>query len=130
MAVPKLLLAVPLLAAGIFVPGLTSATTLPNRPHVVGMEQDEWDRGTIRLHVGDQLELINNSNFLHVIVPGDKALIKDQHGMPKLGTGTRDLVVMPRGADYQTYQWNTPGTYHVACTLHAAMNLTVVVTPG
>ena len=128
MAVPKALFAVPILAVGIFVPGITAATKLPDRARVVGMEQDEWDRSTIRLHVGDKLEMINNSNFLHVIVPGDKALINDQRGMPKLGSDPRDLVVMPRGADYQTYKWNTPGTYHVTCTLHNAMNLTVVVT--
>jgi plastocyanin len=130
LALPRILIALPLLAAGIFAPGLTAASPLPDRPHVVGMKMTDWDRDNVTLHVGDSLEVINNSNFLHTLAPGANALIKDQAGMPRIGTDSRDLVVMPRGADYQTYTWNTPGTYHLTCTLHNDMTLTVVVLPS
>ncbi len=127
MAVPKFLIAVPLIAAGIFLPGLTSATRLPDSPHVAGMVQTDFANDTITLQVGDRLELDNNSNFLHTIAPGTNALIHYQAGMPLIGTKKLEIVVMPRGKIYLTGRWLRPGVYYLTCTLHAHMNLTVVV---
>jgi plastocyanin len=127
VTVPRLLVAGVILAAGLFAPGLTAATALPDHPHVVGMVQENWDRARITLHTGDRLELVNNSNFLHVVTLGNDGRIERQAGAPRFGD-SRGLVPMPRGAVYWTRPWNTPGLYHVTCTLHTGMNLTVVVT--
>jgi hypothetical protein len=71
MACRRPLFLVPVLIAiiafGLFAPGFTSATTLPNLPHVVGMVQVDYGRDTIILQTGDRPWLVNNSNFLHVI---------------------------------------------------------------
>lgn len=125
MALPKVLYALPVLLVGTFVPGLTHGTRLPDRPNVVGMQQDEFDRSTVVLRVGQRLEFVNNSNFLHVIAAGSDARVAKQAGEPAFGS--RGVVSVPRGTVYQTMSWNKPGTYHVTCALHPEMNLTVIV---
>ena len=126
MRIPRLLYVVPIVAAGLFAPGLTSATTLPHHPHIVGMIQENFSRSHITLHTGDRLEFDNNSNFLHVITLGHQGRIEREPGAPIFG-GRSWLVTMWRGRVYTTPPWDTPGVYHVTCTLHTGMNLTVVV---
>ena len=62
-----------------------------------------------------------------VVAPGEDARVDDTSLAPRFGA--RDVVSVPRGKVYQTLTWNTPGTYHLTCTLHPEMNLTVVVAP-
>jgi len=113
-------------AAGLFAPGLSAATRLPKLAHVVGMVQMDYDRDVIYLQTGDRLWLVNDSNFLHVITLGTDGRIAHEAGAPHIG-GRLGLEVMPHGKTYETPPWNTPGTYYMTCTLHAFMNLTVVV---
>jgi len=130
MALPRVLVAVPILivAAGLFAPGLTSATAQPKGQHTVGMVQTDFGRDTITLQAGQRLELVNNSNFLHVVTLGAAGKIESERGAPTFGRIHGDgLVVMPRGAAYLTRPWNVPGVFHVTCTIHTYMNLTVVV---
>ena len=130
MAAPRALLAVPvlagILAVGLAAPGFTSATPLPHLQHVVGTVQVDYDREAIVLHTGDRLWIVNNSNFLHVITLGYNSLIEREPGAPHIGNAL-GLEVMPHGTRYHTQPWNTPGVYHLTCTLHAHMNLTVIV---
>ncbi len=128
MAVTRLLFAVPILivAAGMFAPGFTSATPLPEGPNVVGMVQAGFSRDSITLHAGDRLELANTSNFLHVVTLGWNSLMEREPGAPRFG-GRWGLASMPHGAVYLTRPWDVPGVYHLTCTLQAAMNLTVMV---
>jgi plastocyanin len=128
VAVPKVLYALPILLIGGLVPGLTHGTALPHRPNLVGMQQDDFTRDTIVIHVGEQLEFYNNSNFLHVIAAGSNARVARPAGEPLFGL--RGVISVPRGSVYQTMSWNRPGTYHVTCTLHPNMNLTVIVLPA
>jgi plastocyanin len=127
LALPRILLVVPLLAVGAFAPGLSASIPLPDRPNLVGMEQESFNHDQVTLHVGETLELFNDSNFLHVVAPGEDARVDDTSLAPRFGA--RDVVSVPRGKVYQTLTWNTPGTYHLTCTLHPEMNLTVVVAP-
>jgi len=125
MAVPRVVWAVPIILAGWFATGFTHDVKVPNRPGMVGMEQEEFDRTTVHLRVGERLELFNNSNFLHVVAVGRDARVTKAEGAP--GFGPRGVVSVPRGDGYRTLSWNTPGTFHVTCTLHPEMNLTVIV---
>lgn len=127
MGVPKVLYLAPILAAGLFAPGLTSASSLPQNQHAVGMVQENFDRSTITLRAGERLELANNSNFLHVLILGADGRFAREPGAPAFGD-SQGLLPMPRGRVYRTPPWTTPGIYHVTCTLHTGMNLTVVVT--
>ncbi|GAA2043806.1 hypothetical protein GCM10009839_53950 [Catenulispora yoronensis] len=129
MAVPRILFALPLLVLGAAAPALAHTTAAPaDAPNLVGMRQEDFSKDTVTLHVGDTLKLFNDSNFLHVVAPGEDARVADQAGEPRFGA--RDVVSVPRGTAYQTMTWGAPGTYHVTCTLHPEMNLTVIVLPS
>lgn len=128
MAVPRILFAVPFLVLGAAAPALAHTTPAPSgHSNLVGMRQESFSTDTVTLHVGEPLQLFNDSNFLHVVAPGQDARVADQPGEPRFGS--RDVVSVPRGTAYQTLTWGAPGTYHVTCTLHPDMNLTVVVLP-
>jgi plastocyanin len=128
VAVPRILFAVPFLVLGAAAPALAHTTSAPaDRSNLVGMRQESFSKDTVTLHVGEPLELFNDSNFLHVVAPGQDARVSDQAGEPRFGA--RDVVSVPRGTAYQTLTWGAPGVYHVTCTLHPDMNLTVVVLP-
>ena len=73
--VPRFVLAVPFVVLGALLPGLTSEEPLPRRPNLVGMEQVAFDRDVITIHQGQQIQFVNNSNFLHVLAPGDRARV-------------------------------------------------------
>jgi plastocyanin len=120
------LLVAGVIAVGLFVPGLTSAFAVPKGPDVVGMVQTDFNRGTITLRAGQRLELVNNSNFLHVVTLGWNGKIEPQRGAPRFG-GYSGLVTMPHGRVFWTPPWTTPGVYYVTCTIHTDMNLKVVV---
>lgn len=125
MAVPRFVLAVPFVAFGALAPSLTDGDPVPRRPNLVGMEQVTFDRDVISIRPGQQIEFVNNSNFLHVIGPGDHARVSDDPGVPSFGTDK--VRSMPRGDPFLTAPWETPGTYEITCTLHPEMNLEVVV---
>jgi plastocyanin len=126
MSLPRFLIATPFVVLGAVLPGLTHHEPLPRRPNLVGMEQVTFDRDEITINDGDQIEFVNNSNFLHVIGPGDRARIDGEADVPSFGSD--DVRTMPRGDPYVTEPWTKPGTYQLTCTLHPEMNLRVVVT--
>jgi plastocyanin len=123
------LLVAGVIAVGLFLPGLTSAFAVPKGPDVVGMVQTDFNLDTITLHAGQRLELVNNSNFLHVVTLGWNGKIEQEPGAPRFG-GYGGLVTMPHGRVFWTPPWTTPGVYYVTCTIHADMNLEVVVVGG
>lgn len=125
MAVSKIVVAVPFVLVGAVAPGLTRHEPLPRRPNLVGMEQVAFDRDAITIREGQQIQFVNNSNFLHVIAPGDHARVSDDAGVPSFGPDS--VRSMPRGDPFVSGPWDTPGTYQLTCTLHPAMNLEVVV---
>jgi plastocyanin len=123
--VSKIVLAVPLVALGALAPGLTSEDPLPRRPNLVGMEQVDFDRDVIVIRAGQQIQFVNNSNFLHVLAPGDRARVSDGAGMPSFGPD--NVRSMSRGDPFVTGPWTEPGSFDLTCTLHPEMNLEVVV---
>lgn len=125
MAIPRFVFAVPFVVFGAVAPSLTDEDRLPRRPNLVGMEQVTFDRDVINIRPGQQIEFVNNSNFLHVIGPGDHARVTDDPGVPAFGPD--QVRSMPRGDPFLTASWDTPGTYEITCTLHPEMNLEVVV---
>jgi plastocyanin len=125
VVIPKFVVAIPFVVLGALAPGLTSEKPLPRRPNLVGMEQVKFDRDVIRIRQGQQIQFVNNSNFLHVLAPGDRARVSDVAGVPSFGPD--DLRSMPRGDPFVTGSWDEPGSYDLTCTLHPEMNLKVVV---
>jgi plastocyanin len=127
MPMPKILIAVPLIALGAFLPGATEAALDQSAASTIGMKQETFDRSTVTIRRGSQLQLVNNSNFLHVIAPGHRARVTPVQGAPMLGVN--NVRTMPRGEPFITEAWDTTGTFQMTCTLHPEMNLDVVVEP-
>ena len=125
MRFPAILMVVPLLGAAVLLPVLNA--DLPNPlPGQIGMTEEGYSVETVTIKVGEPLTFINNSHFLHVLTPGLDAHTENQAGMPAMDDayGTH---VSETGNVYTTQVWNTPGTYHLTCTLHPEMNIDVVV---
>ena len=127
MPFPRVALAVPFIVVGALAPGLSSAEPLPRRSNLVGMEQVGFDRDEVTIHQGQQLQFVNDSNFLHVIAPGENARVTEDSGVPSFGPD--DVRSIPRGDPFVTGPWTEPGSYDITCTLHPEMNLHVTVAP-
>jgi plastocyanin len=127
MRLPAVLLLVPALGAAFLLSASNGHQSGPS-PGQVGMTQEDYSTPKVTIKVGEPLTFINNSHFLHVLVPGTDARTVDQAGMPPMDDayGTH---VSEAGNVYTTKRWNLPGTYHLTCTLHPEMNIDIVVVP-
>jgi plastocyanin len=127
MRFPAVLLVVPVIGAGLLLPVFHPDVADP-APGQVGMTEEDYSTETVTIKVGEPLTFINNSHFLHVLTPGTDSQTMDQAGMPGMDDAY-DTHVSEAGNVYTTRAWNTPGTYHLTCTLHPEMNVDVVVAP-
>jgi plastocyanin len=127
MRFPAVLLVIPALAGALLLSGFEADSPDPP-PGQVGMSEEEFSTPTVTIKVGEPLTFINNSHFLHVLTPGTDSQTMDQAGMPGMDDAY-DTHVSEAGSEYTTRAWNTPGTYHLTCTLHPEMNVDVVVAP-
>jgi plastocyanin len=123
MALPRILLAVPLLAAGILLPAAGSDPT-PPAAGVLGMEHEAFTTDQVTVKCGDTLPMVNDSRFVHIIGPGQGGLLTDApKGVP---VTTRKLV--ETNDSYTTGKWTVPGQYFLTCSVHPEMTVKVVVT--
>jgi plastocyanin len=124
-AVPPIFVVVPGILAGIFVPAVIVTTPKPAPPNTVGMSFMDFSKDVVTLHRGERLTLVNSSRNIHAIGPGeDGQIVSHVRGEPLTG-----YHMMETNAVYTTGAWLIPGTYHVTCSIHPMMNLTVVVLP-
>jgi plastocyanin len=122
-AVPRILLVVPGILAGIFVPAAIVSTPKPAPPNTVGMVNMDFSKDTVYLHRGQSLTFVDSSHNIHVIGPGQNGqIVSGVRGEP-----LRAFHLMTTNAVYKTGPWMTPGTFYVTCGVHPTMNLTVVV---
>jgi plastocyanin len=123
MAFPRILLAVPLVAAGIFLP---AANSDPPRPAagVLGMRHEKFSADTVTVRCGDTLTMQNNSRWAHIIGPGQKGLLDPPSA--QIPVPRRELT--ETGDVYTTGAWSTPGTFYLTCSVHPKMTVKVVVT--
>lgn len=124
-ALPRILFAVPGILAGILVPTVIVSAPKPAPPDTVGMTFMDFSKDTVYLHQGQLLTLVNSSRNIHAVGPGQNGQIVSQvRGEPMTG-----YHLMETNAVYKIGPWLTPGTFHVTCSIHPTMNLTVVVLP-
>jgi plastocyanin len=125
MKVPRVLFGVPLLVVGMVAPpAVAHPTAAP--PGAVGMGHEKFSEKTVTIHRGETLRFVNDSGWLHVIGPGDDGRFGDEAGAPALGS--RGAFISESGDSFTSGPWNNPGTYHITCSLHPEMNITVIVT--
>ena len=123
--VPRILFVIPGILAGILIPTVIVTAPKPAPPNTVGMAFMDFSKDVVTLHTGDHLILVNSSRNIHVVGPGQNGqIVSAVRGEPLTG-----FHLMETNAVYNTGPWLTPGTYHVTCSVHPMMNLTVVVVP-
>ena len=107
--------------------GGTSSSEGSNNPNTVKLEGATFATSSITISKGSTITFVDDSNngALHILVIGQNGQQESEQGTPDFGglSGER----MNIGDTWTTQPWNTVGTYHVACTIHSTMNLTVIV---
>jgi plastocyanin len=123
MGLPKVLLAVPLLLAGMYLPALGSTPAAP-AAGVLGMDHEVFATDKVTVKCGETLPMVNNSRWVHIIGPGrDGRLTPAPAGVP---VASRELV--ETNGTYTTGVWDAPGDYYLTCSVHPEMTVEVVVT--
>jgi plastocyanin len=121
MAVPRVLLAVSLLAAAVILPAAGAAPTQPPAG-AIGMDHEGFTSKAVTVSCGETVTLVNNSRWVHIIGAGQNGRLADTNGVPMLGRR-----LMETNNVYTTGPWNTPGTYYLTCSVHPEMTVKVVV---
>ncbi|MGI8523109.1 MAG: cupredoxin domain-containing protein [Geodermatophilaceae bacterium] len=121
MPLPRILLVVPLLFAGAFLPAFGPEPDAPPAG-ALGMSHYDYTSESVTVQVGDTLTLANNSRWAHTVGAGRGGSVRDAAGVPLTGftlMQTNDIVT--------TGRWNTPGTFYLTCSVHPDMTVKVVV---
>lgn len=116
-----------LLALGLSLLAACSLDSGPTAPNTVAMGGATFNPTSITIKKGVQLTFMDEqSGSPHVLVNGQGGDYQPENGAPDFG-GKDGHSIQP-GQSWSTPPWTMPGTYHVTCTIHPNMNLTVTVT--
>jgi len=123
MAFPRILLVVPLLVAGVYLPAAGAAPTKAPAG-TLGMVHEAFASKEVNVKCGNSLTMVNDSRWVHIIGPGrNGTLTPAPAGVPvvrRQQMETNDV--------FTTGAWDTPGTYYLTCSVHPEMTVKVVVT--
>jgi plastocyanin len=95
-------------------------------PDAIVMTSNAFEPPAHAIKQGDTVTFKNETTgALHILVLGEKGLAKAEPGAPDIGgsAGHRS----ERGDVWTTPAWSTAGSYHITCTVHPAMTLTINV---
>ena len=124
VALPRILLVIPGLVAGLLLPAIGDPPKTPPA-NAVGMDAEVFDRSELTVDRGARLTLVNNSRVVHVIGPGrDGRVVSPTPGMPRLGS-----PLLETDSVEMTDAWERPGTYYLTCSVHPKMTIKVMVAP-
>ncbi len=122
MALPRILLALPLIVAGAFLPA-AGAAPAKAPAGAVGMSHEDFTTKEVRIHRGQTLTFVNDSRYMHIIGPGRDGTLAEADGEPM-----HRRVLMPANASYTTPPFGVTGTYYITCSMHPEMTVKVTVT--
>lgn len=112
------------MALSIAMLGLLGACGSSNQ-NQVHMNETSFVEKSITIQKGESVTLVNDSPAIHVIENGSwvdgMQLPKDESGAPQIHASVDGNVSQIIGP------FNTAGTFHLYCTVHPDMNLTVIV---
>ena len=114
----------------ILIGAISPSTTTPTISAASGeptvhMGASSFLQSSVTVPKGSKLLLVDNGSFLHILANGSW-----QNGTPKpaneAGAPTVNNVQVT-GGSIEVGPFNTAGTYHIYCTVHPGMELTVIV---
>lgn len=102
-----------------------SSTASVNGEPVVHMGVSNFAQSSVTVPKGSKLKLIDDGSFLHILSNG---VWENNTPHPAAEAGAPAVRnVQVNGNSVEIGPFNTAGTFHIYCTIHAAMNLTVIV---
>jgi plastocyanin len=101
----------------------TSTSASPNEVHTVGTS---FAQPSITIAKGSTLTLVDDDSMMHIITNGSwvNGVAKAAH---ESGAPLVSNLQLNGNSKQQIGPFTMAGTYHLYCTLHLGMNLTVIV---
>lgn len=117
------------LMVGLLLTVLVAACTIQNAGAPTGptvhMGATDFIEHSVTLHKGDTLTLVDDTTSVHIITNGSWV---NGVAQPAKEPGAPSVNLQFNGNDSATIgPFNTAGTFHLYCTIHQNMNLTVIV---
>jgi plastocyanin len=107
-------------------PQTGAASTGPNGEPAVHMTADNFAQNVVLVPTGSQLLIVSDSSVEHILDYGRWDATGAPH--PLLEPGAPPLQQMDMtGGSMEIGPFTTAGVYHLYCTIHRGMNLTIVV---
>jgi plastocyanin len=101
-----------------------SSASAPSIP-TVHMNDTNFVQSSVTIPKGSQLELVDDAAVIHIIMNGSWV---NGAAQPKIEPGAPTVSQQFTGNDtHDVGPFNTAGTFHLYCTVHTGMNLTVIV---
>lgn len=102
----------------------SSATTFNGMP-AVHMGLTSFVQSSVTIPKGSKLALVDDGQYTHILSNGSW-VNNAQRPAVEAGAPTVSNVTV-NGGDIEIGPFNTSGTFHIFCTVHQGMNLTVIV---
>ena len=103
----------------------TTPTSSSNDPNTVHLEQVTFEPNSITIKKGEKITLVSDPAYVHYIENGTW---ENDVQKPNIEPGAPKVEAQINGGESKTFgPFNTAGTFHLYCTLHNGMNLTVIV---
>src|SRR5579859_4751613 len=107
-------------------PSTSAASTTTNGEPTVHMSATDFVQNVVLVPKGVKLRLVDDGNVEHVLRNGFwKADGAPESGVEPGAPVVRDVTV--NGGSIEVGPFATAGVYHIYCTIHSQMNLTIVV---
>ncbi len=99
-----------------------------NNPNTIDMVATSFSPTKITINQGATITFLDDSDngATHFLVTGTNGEQQSETGTPPGFNGLGGHR-MEAGDVWTTTPWNTIGTFHVTCTVHPVMNLTIIV---
>jgi hypothetical protein len=107
-------------------PQSTSATTNQNGEPTVHMSVTSFVQNIVLVPKGSKLKIIDDGQYTHILRNGMWTASGSAKTEAEPGAPTVNNVTV-NGGSLEIGPFTTAGVYHIYCTIHAKMNLTVVV---
>jgi len=103
--------------------GKSATASGPNQVH---MNESNFEQSSITIKKGQRITLVNDTSEVHIIENGTwddngNARAEKEPGAPTVDTQ------MSGNTSQEFGPFNTAGTFHLYCTVHPGMKLTIIV---
>jgi plastocyanin len=105
---------------------IVDASTIPQNPKV-HMGTSNFIDTTISIKKGQSIDLVDTVASHHVIANGQWSASNQQEPAKEASAPDASLTFDNSGQSQTVGPFNASGTYHIYCSVHPGMNLTVTV---